>query len=460
MPIFRASALAEWTGGHWHRDQLPDTVVGFAFDARKLVAGDCFVALSGGARDGHDFCAQAEASGASALLVESVQAIELPQLVVSDSLDAMAQIAKAVRAEFGGPVVGVTGSCGKTSTKEMLRWILGVSKTHATAGNWNNRIGVPMTLYGLASEKQDFAVIEAGINQPGEMVELGAMIQADLCVVTMIGAAHLELLGSLDAVAFEKSALMAAAKPNAPLVTTNKVLNYAAFAPYAERAVVLVPKSLDWSGSVAKVVNYELTDLGSGMTELRLAFGQGIERFQIRSASEGICVNAALAITAGLQLGVGVAEVKAGIEAWEPSGNRGKILTTAAQTLYVDCYNANPSSMADALNAFVTHMDASLPRCYVLGAMNELGDAAAELHRETARQLKVREQDAVCLIGPKFLTEAYTEGALAAGVSSDQVHTAENCETLKSLIADFSGAIFLKGSRSYGLESFVPETLR
>jgi UDP-N-acetylmuramoyl-tripeptide--D-alanyl-D-alanine ligase len=183
MQQFDPVDLAAWTLGTWHEARRPDAISGFCFDARQLKPGECFVALSGGARDGHDFVAQAIELGASAFLVEHLQATDLPQLIVEDSLLAMGAIAGAVRRRFQNPVVGITGSCGKTSTKEMLRAVLGDACTHATAGNWNNRIGVPMTLFGLDAEKHDFAVIEAGINQPGEMIELGEMIQADLTII-------------------------------------------------------------------------------------------------------------------------------------------------------------------------------------------------------------------------------------------------------------------------------------
>ena len=149
MTRFDPKELKAWSNGIWLEGTEPRSVSGFCFDARRIRAGECFVALSGGERDGHDFVAQAVAGGASALLVEHPQNAPIPQLVVDDSLVAMGMIAANVRAKFTQPVIGITGSCGKTSTKEMLRVILDEARTHATAGNWNNRIGVPMTLFGL-----------------------------------------------------------------------------------------------------------------------------------------------------------------------------------------------------------------------------------------------------------------------------------------------------------------------
>ena len=167
-----------------------------------------------------------------------LSSIALPQLKVADSLVALGAIGAAVRSKFSMPVVGITGSCGKTSTKEMLRCLLGEDRTHATAGNWNNRIGVPMTLLGLDSSPHDFAVIEAGINQPDEMRQLGQMIQADLIVLTNIEAAHLELLGSLEGIATEKSLLAEHAKPDSPIILPADALRYHAYKKLAHRAIV------------------------------------------------------------------------------------------------------------------------------------------------------------------------------------------------------------------------------
>jgi UDP-N-acetylmuramoyl-tripeptide--D-alanyl-D-alanine ligase len=457
MEPFESNALAEWTGGSWNAEQAPELIKGFAFDARLIKAGECFIALSGGARDGHAFCAQAVASGAIALMVETVQPIKVPQLVVSDTLLAMGAIANACRSNFHGSVIGITGSCGKTSTKEMLRVLLGDSRTHATAGNWNNRIGVPMTLFKLDRERHDFAVIEAGINQPGEMALLGEMIEPDVALVTMIGAAHLELLHSLEGIAMEKSALVNAGKSRSPLITTSSVMNYSAFRKFADRAIVLIEKGASFELPVAQVVRYELAGTTAGKTELHLELAGQTELFTVKSASRGICMNAALALTTAYHLGVSVDLLQERLLTWEPQGNRGRIVENGNQSYYVDCYNANPDSMRDALHTFRSRMEAS-PRCYVLGAMNELGDQAVELHEQVGRQLKLRTHDVVYFVGPREWREAYLKGALASGARAEQVFAVEKCEEIKSFIAEFSGSIFLKGSRSYALETLLPAT--
>ena len=234
MPSFDPQDLAGWTGGSWFNEPKV-AIEGLCFDARQIKPGQCFIALKISARDGHEFLEQAVRGGAVAAIVENPKPIALPQLKVSDSLVALGAIGAALRSKFSKPVVAITGSCGKTSTKEMLRCLLGEDRTHATAGNWNNRIGVPMTLSGLDSKQQDFAVIEAGINQPDEMVQLGGMIQADLNVLTNIEAAHLELLSSLENIASEKSFLTELAKPGSPIILHVDALRYNAFKKLAHR---------------------------------------------------------------------------------------------------------------------------------------------------------------------------------------------------------------------------------
>ncbi len=453
---FDPNSLAEWTGGRWRGD-IPGEIGGFAFDARRLRKGEVFIALSGGARDGHDFVPQAAESGAVAAVVERELPMDLPQLVVGDTLAAMGAIGSACRRAFTKPVVGITGSSGKTSTKEMLHRILGPGRTHATAGNWNNLIGVPMTLFGLDPERQDFAVIEAGINQPGEMARLGAMIAPEITLVTHIGPAHLELLKSLEGVAREKSQLARAGKSGSPLVTPAAVLAYPAFAELADRAIVLAATDEPLPVEPRRVLRYRIEPADAHCSTLTLA-GGGIDgRFTVRSRSRGICTNAGLAVAAACELGLPAETVAERLAGWEAAASRGQWVRAGGRRYYVDCYNANPASMRDALQAFADSLPASEPRLYVLGAMNELGPESARWHREIGRALRPRTGDLACFVGPAEWTRAYAEGAREAGWAASALREVEAAGKLKSLIAEFEGALFLKGSRSYALESLLPD---
>lgn len=464
--------IAKWTGGSWLNEPSVQ-LNGFCFDARQIQPGQCFVALSGGARDGHDFIEQAAKGGAIAAIVETAKPIALPQLQVTDSLVALGAIGAAMRAQFKHPVVGITGSCGKTSTKEMLRLLLGEKRTHATAGNWNNRIGVPMTLFGLDSAEQDFAVIEAGINQSGEMAELGQMIHSDLSILTNIGPAHLELLGTLENIAAEKSLLATHAAEDAPIILPAEALRYTAYAALAKRAIALLPEGEATPSLPAReIVRYSIVAQASLPVNPSLETRAGMptllqsqevfidnQSYRIASPSRGIATNAALAIVAARQLGITEDVIRERIEAWRPAGSRGRIETQGAQTFYIDCYNANPASMADALEAFVQSTPQAVARLYILGGMNELGTSAPAQHESIGQKLQLRSQDRAIFVGSGQLTQAYQAGALAAGASAAQLIIAENIEKIKSTVAPFEGAIFLKGSRSYQLEQLLPKDI-
>jgi UDP-N-acetylmuramyl pentapeptide synthase len=174
-------------------------------------------------------------------------------------------------------------------------------------------------------------------------------------------------------------------------------------------------------------------------------------KYTIASPSLGIATNTALAIVAAKYLGILESEILERIESWRPSGDRGCIETFGKQTFYIDCYNANPSSMADALDAFDRSTPQGIARFYILGVMDELGTTALAQHEAIGRLLKLRPEDRVAFVGPNELTEAY-----ASAISAQQYIRADSVEKIKSIIAQFQGAIFLKGSRTYSLEKLLP----
>lgn len=448
--------MAHWTEGAWAGGRFPEAVSGFSFDTRTLRPGDCFVALRGGARDGHAFLREAAESGAAAAVVEETAPVDLPQLLVADSLRALGRLGEAVRGNFPGPVVGVTGSCGKTSTKDMLQRLLGDGRTHATPGNWNNLIGVPMTLLELDPERQTFAVVEAGINQTGEMDRLAAMIRPDVSLVTHVGEAHLEGLGSVESVAWEKSRLVENAAPESPVFLPASVYRHEAFSRFAGRAIVVVRE--DEEAVVpppARVRRYHSEQGAAGTLRLFLE-GWKENPVHLASASEGLASNAALALFAARELGVSESDLRERMAAWQPASDRGRWYRRGERDFYVDCYNANPPSMLDAVEAFERSAPPGRARCYILGTMEELGAEGPELHRRTAARLRPGKNDRVCFVGPDPLTEAYREGARQAGIDERRIHLAEKPEELRGFLDRFNGSVFIKGSRSRALETLLP----
>lgn len=441
--------MAAWTGGRWTR--LPDgAIVGFTQDTRQLAAGQVFVALKTEKRDGHDFLGQALTCGATAALVsQEVKEVALPQLVVADPLAAFQRIAREHRREFHGPVIGVTGSVGKTSTKDLLGLLLGgAPKVLATEGNLNNHLGVPLTLTRLDSAIHLAAVIEAGISGPGEMALLAEMIEPEHTVITLVGPAHLEKLGSLDGVAVEKSRLPAANRPGGLAVFPAACWPYASFRQLAN-PLVLVPESEGMIRLTARSVKFNVFHRPE-RTEVTF---DGRRRFSLRRVSSGMAQNVSLALALASELGVGDAVLQSRLAEWQPSPWRGELRQFGETAVYCDFYNANPASMADAIDAFNGSVSASQPRLYVLGCMEELGAASADYHRQLGRVLHLRRGDHLFVLGDQ--AAALREGLLENGNDPVQIDVITDLSPVRERLAGFKGAVFLKGSRRYQLETVL-----
>jgi len=454
MPAFDPQLLAADCAGSW--TQPPRRAIsGFAIDTRQLEPGELFVALRTERRDGHAFLGAAREGGAAGALVsEPREEVDLPQLVVGDTLEAFHEIAAAHRRRFRGKVVGITGSAGKTSTKDILAILLGgPSEVLATEGNLNNHLGVPLTLLKIAPSVHRFAVVEAGISGPGEMDVIAAMIQPDVAIVTIVAAAHLDRLGSVKGVSDEKARLIGHLRSGGVAVFPVDCLAYPAFRNLGGPAFVTVgireaAEALPaWAEPVAVAVRQR-----EHATEICVSWRGRLEEFAMRRTTLGMAGNAALAIVAALHLGVSEERIRQRLPAWRPSRLRGTIIEQGNRLLYLDCYNANPASMADALEAFLGIAPEEAPRLFVIGCMEELGADAEALHRRTGRHWPVRPQDRLVVLG----THA---AALAEGVREHVPGAAilvnPEPEEVRELVAGFEGAIFLKGSRRYALETFV-----
>ena len=442
--------MAAWTGGRWTR--LPGADVrGFTQDTRQLAAaGQVFVALKTERRDGHDFLVEAQARGAVAALVgREVGDSTLPQLVVTDPLAAFQRIAREHRREFHGTVVGVTGSVGKTSTKDLLALLLGGQPdVLATVGNLNNHLGVPLTLTKLDPAQHRAAVVEAGISGPGEMAPLTAMIEPDHAVVTLVAPAHIEKLGSVEGVAAEKANLLAGVRAGGRRVFPASCLAYAPFRALAD-ALVVVPENEGMSRFAGRSASFNLFQRPD-RTEVTLDRSR---RFLLRRVSSGMAQNAALAMVLAAELGVGDAVLQARIADWQPSKWRGEFRQSGAATVYCDFYNANPASMADAIDAFNSMTRADQPRLYVLGCMEELGPDTADYHRQLGRRLHLRRGDYLFVIGDQ--AAALREGLLENGNEAAQAAVITDLQPVRERLAGFAGAVFLKGSRRYQLETVL-----
>jgi UDP-N-acetylmuramoyl-tripeptide--D-alanyl-D-alanine ligase len=460
MAEFAAQAVAAACGGCWTR--LPaKPLSGFHFDTRQLTSGALFVALAGGARDGHQFVAAAAAAGAGgALVTQPDPALALPQLVVDDTLRALQAIAGWWRSQFKGTVVAITGSCGKTTTKDLLHRLLGVDHCLATAGNYNNHIGVPLTLLSLDPARHHYAVIEAGMNQPGEIAALSALIQPHHALITHVGPAHLEGVGGLDGVAREKAALGQAVAAQGSVRFPVGLLAYDPFRSMLARVVVSQPLADATQGvcSGGELLRWsvEADPIGAPSNhyqQLVIHGEKGTARFPLPRVSTGLASNAVLAISSARDLGVDAALIGERLASWQPTALRGEIRQRHGYRVLVDCYNANPSSMRDALQFFGREF--SSPRLYVLGGMKELGTDSAAWHREVGRCIAVQPGDAVWLIGDE--APPIADGLAEVAPQFDRVRLFGDTAAARAAFSGYRGNVLLKGSRAYRLETLVAE---
>jgi UDP-N-acetylmuramoyl-tripeptide--D-alanyl-D-alanine ligase len=449
VPSFNPSSLASWTAGQW-TSRPSEELHGFSQDSRKLQRGQIFIALRTPQRDGHDFVANAFTAGASGAIVSRRIEGAGPQLVVADPLKAFQTIAREHRRTFRGSVVGVTGSCGKTSTKNLLAQMLGGEpRVLATEGNLNNHIGVPLTLTRLDQTLHEAAVIEAGISGPGEMAELAEMIEPEYGIVTLVAPAHTAELGGIEGVAREKAVLLQHVRPSGLGVFPQQCWQFAPFRDLPQTSIVVVPAGE--STNAPRSVSYR-AEFTAEHTSLVL----GKRRFQFRRVSRGMAQNAALGIVLASELGVGDSEIQRALENWQSAKWRGEILREGQRQFYLDFYNANPASMADALENFYGLAAAGQPRLLVLGGMEELGPDSAKYHRDLGRQLQLGAQDRVFVIGSEAdMVKAGAAEHLGSAVA-ERVEVVSSLEKVTAAIAGFHGSIFMKGSRRYELERALP----
>ncbi len=463
MPEFSAEQLMGWSSGRWFQGR-PDLVSGFSIDTRKLRKGDLFVALKTERRDGHDFLESARSRGASGALVSAVNdQVRLPQLEVGDPLGALQNVAASWRRRFPNPVIGITGSCGKTSTRELLAKLLGDTGVHRTKENSNNQIGVPLTLLEVDPSRHRFAVVEAGSNSPGEIEVLARLIDCNESLITGVAPAHIGNFGTVEKIAAEKAQLGKYTRSDGNVIFPGSCAKFSCFEDFSATSIILVSDSLpepipQFNSKVVYWTEYRHTPMNGGCRiELRQppSFPR---RFEVPFFSPGMLANAALAIVVATVVGRSDEEISEGLRSWKPPLFRGEFRSHGDQLYYIDCYNANPASMEDAFSAFSLFAPPEKARLYILGCMAELGELSPRLHREVGGRLQLRMEDKAVLLGDD--SGHFKEGMIAAGAHESQIKIPDSLEEIDAVLESFRGAVFLKGSRVYRLERLIPEGAR
>jgi UDP-N-acetylmuramoyl-tripeptide--D-alanyl-D-alanine ligase len=439
----RLSELAPWLGARLHGSDV--VVTGVGNDTRRLQPGMLYVALRGEHLDGHAFLAQARAAGAAAALVAQADTgIDLPQLVVSDPLAGLGELARRHRLRMPARVVGITGSNGKTTVKNLTAAILAqVGSCHANPGNRNNEIGLPLAVLELEPSHQ-FAVFEMGAGKPGDIAYLAAIAQPHIGLVNNIGPAHLERMGTLDGVAATKGALYEALPADGVAVINADDPFAAAF----ERRV-----------SARRIVRYGL-DAPAQVGAQVLSVGEQCRfRLQVPGAEGEIVLpmpgrhniaNALAAAAIASALEVPFAAIRAGLEATSTVPGRLRLLRQpGGHALIDDTYNANPASVGAAIATVV-----SLPGepWLVLGDMGELGPQAEALHAQLGT-----------LARSAGIVRLFTVGTLSRAASEAYGAGARHFDSMADLVDALRAALepgvvcLVKGSRSAGMERVLAD---
>ena len=449
---FDSARFAAWTGGAWDGPP-PAGLDAVSQNGRSVPAGGLYVAIQGEKHDGHAFVAQAQSAGAAAALVRRdwprPDGVSLPLLRVADTRRALAAAAAAWRRASGAFVVGLTGSAGKTTTKEFAAAMLAAAgPTPATAGNLNNDIGLPLSLLAMPAGTR-FGVFEAGSNHPGEIAALAAVLQPDAAIVTLVGPVHIEFFGTEEAIADEKADLLRAVPPQGFCVLARDSRHFDYLRRQARARVVTVAlgdgDNADFCGRVADVNagDVDVAEPAAGTT-LRLHTG-------LPGAHNA--ANLLLAAAAARTLGASWAQIEAGLARvrlppmrWQRSEGRGVAVIN-------DAYNANTPGMVAALDTFAA-APAPGRRVLVLGEMRELGAHAEALHSAVGRRVPGGPWQALVAVGPAARWIA--DEAVAGGFPAAAVRAYADAASAAADAAAWSrpgDTILLKASRGVGLEA-------
>lgn len=457
MDTFFPDQAAKWCRGRWHPRMPVDPLCELGVDSRRARPGQLFFALEGTRSDGHEYLAEVAAAGAYAVVRGDFPPEKLSAagycLQVEDPLAALGQVAAGYRAQLPGRIVGVTGSVGKTTTRELIADALSeVGRTARSAGNFNNRIGLPLSLSGMGRDCA-YGAFEAGISAPGEMALLRGILQPDIAVVTPIGPAHIEFFGSVRAIAGEKAVLLEKLPADGFAVLNAddeffELLQSRSSAPVVTCS--LKGREADYAGEVQADGSLRVVERATGESAV----------LPVPSPGGFMAGNALQAVAVARRCEVPWGALKASLRQTLPVGMRWAVEEIRGWTAVNDGYNANPLSMQAALDAFARRPSAGR-KFLALGPMLELGAWSRESHETLGRRVARGPWAGVAWVagGPAPAADpgwkAFTDGLRAEGWPEENLCAAtltrDAAEWLRARLHS-GDALLLKASRGVGIE--------
>lgn len=404
---------------------------GVSTDTRALTDGCIYVALKGGNYDGNKFVSQALSQGAGFAISDSQENSGIPNcIVVKDSLSTLQQLAAFHRRYLGIPIIGITGTNGKTTTKELVCAVVAEKhKVTATKGNLNNHIGVPLTILSM-NKNTEIGIVEMGANHLGEIAELCEISQPNYGIITNIGKAHLEGFLSYENIITTKNALYEYIKKHGGKVFVNA----------DDNLLMDLSSSIERATFGTRIADFIYSTQSEGFT-IGITDSKGTQ-IESKLFGDYNATNIAAACTVGIELGIKISQIKDGIEKYIPSNNRSQTVKTERNTLLLDAYNANPSSMEAAIRNFAQM--APNNKMLILGAMFELGEAAESEHKRIAELAISLAFDQIYFVGEWY-------------------RTGDNCFASAAQFANYlqtvpinEAHILIKGSRGMKLETVTP----
>jgi UDP-N-acetylmuramoyl-tripeptide--D-alanyl-D-alanine ligase len=445
MVPFTVAQAVKACGGKYFGDEalLPQSVSGVSIDSRTAGCGFLFVPIRGERFDGHDFIGAAFDAGALCCLSEKPVEGGSPYILVPSALDAFQRIAAYYRSLFPMiPAVAISGSAGKTTTKELVAGVLSRKyRVLKNEGNLNNQTGVPLTILRL-EPCHEAAVIEMGMNHFGEIANLARIVRPDICVLTNIGEAHIEFLGSKEGILRAKTEMLEYIQPGGHIVVNG---DDPLLAPLGSRYPNVVTVGFGESNAVRAE---DLVDLGLNGTRFAARFEERKITAHICCPGDHMVRNALTALAVGALLGVGEDQIQAGIEDFRPASGRMHIVEAAGITVINDAYNANPTSMAASIGILAK---AGGRKVCILGDMLELGENEAQYHHDIGQYAADMGIDRVVCVGR--LARHIYEGAKGKGIDVQYFADKDQLAAALSSLVQPDDTVLVKASHGMRLDT-------